>query len=69
MPVAEQALPVHESPLGVHQVELVIQPSPGLHDGRGVGEAADGAVDLGQVTARHYGRRLVVNTHLKIRQK
>ena len=31
-----------EGPLGVHEVKLVVQPGPGLHDGRGVGEAAHG---------------------------
>ena len=32
--------PVYEGALGVHEVKLVVQPGPGLHDGRGVGEAA-----------------------------
>ena len=34
-------LPMNECPLGVHEVELVVQPGPGLHDGGGVGETAD----------------------------
>ena len=32
--------------LGVHQVELVIQPGPGLSDGGGVREHADSSLDL-----------------------
>ena len=54
-----------KGPLGVHEVKLVIQPGPGLHDGRGVGEAADCSVHLGQVPARHYSGRLVVNANLE----
>ena len=34
-------IPEYEGPLGIHEVKLVIQPGPGLHDGSGVGEAAD----------------------------
>ena len=30
---------------------FIIQPGPGLSDGGGVGEHADGSVDLGQVTS------------------
>ena len=56
-----------EGPLGVHEVELVVEPRPGLHDGGGVGEHADGPVDLGQVTPRYNGRRLVVDAHLPAR--
>ena len=58
--------PVNEGPLGVHEVELVIQPGPGLGDGRGVAQHADGALNLSQVTARDHGRRLVVDTDLKM---
>ncbi len=35
-----------EGPLGVHQVELMVKPGPGLHDGRGVGQAAHRSLDL-----------------------
>ena len=41
-----KSLPVDEGPLGVHEVKLVVEPGPGLHDGRGVGEAAHGPVHL-----------------------
>ena len=34
-------LPVDEGPLCVHEVELVIQPGPSLHDCGRVGQAAD----------------------------
>ncbi len=56
---------MYEGPLCVHEVELVVEPGPGVLDGRGVGEAADGAVHLGQVPARHHRRRLVVDAHLR----
>ena len=58
-------VPVHEGALGVHQVELVVQTRPGLGDGCGVGEHADGALHFGQVAAGHHGRRLVVDAHLE----
>ena len=32
---------MNESPFGVHQVKLVVQPGPGLCDGGGVGEHTD----------------------------
>jgi hypothetical protein len=56
---------VNKGPLCEHEVELVVEPGPGLHDGGGVGEAADGAADFGQVTARNHGGRLVVDAHLR----
>ena len=59
------SLPVDEGPLGVHQVELVVQPGPGLGNGRGVGEHTDRSLDLGQVTTRHRGGGLVVDTNLQ----
>jgi hypothetical protein len=54
-----------EGSLGVHEVELVVEPGPGLGDGGGVGEHADSTLNLRQVTARDGGRRLVVNTDLQ----
>ena len=59
-------VPVDEGPLGVHQVELVVQPGPGLGDGRGVGQHADGPLDLGKVSSGDHGGRLVVNSNLNI---
>merc|ERR1719461_123835 len=58
-------VPVDEGPLGVHQVELVVQPGPGLGDCGGVGEHADGSLDLGQVGSRDHGGRLVVDADLE----
>ncbi len=53
-----------EGPLGVHEVELVVESGPGLHDGGGVGQAAHRALHAGQVAARHHRGRLVVDAHL-----
>merc|ERR1719197_1662226 len=58
-------VPVDEGPLGVHQVELVVQPGPGLGDGRGVGEHADSSRDLGEVSARNSSWWLVVDANLE----
>merc|ERR1712213_217279 len=58
-------VPVDEGTLGVHQVELVVKPGPGLGDGGGVGEHAHGALHLGQVAAGHHGGRLVVDANLE----
>ena len=57
--------PVDKGALGVHEVDLAVEPRPRLHHGRRVGEGADGARDLGQVAARHHRRRLVVDAHLE----
>eukprot|EP00343_Euplotes_focardii_P008112 CAMPEP_0205819214 /NCGR_PEP_ID=MMETSP0206-20130828/1483_1 /ASSEMBLY_ACC=CAM_ASM_000279 /TAXON_ID=36767 /ORGANISM="Euplotes focardii, Strain TN1" /LENGTH=491 /DNA_ID=CAMNT_0053112525 /DNA_START=126 /DNA_END=1602 /DNA_ORIENTATION=+ len=58
-------VPVHEGALGVHQVELVVDAGEDLSDGGRVGDHADGALDLGEVTAGHDGRGLVVDTALE----
>merc|ERR1719225_889689 len=58
-------VPVDEGPLGVHQVELVVEPGPGFGDGGGVREHAHGPLHLGQVAAWHNGGRLVVNAYLE----
>merc|ERR1719158_1016932 len=58
-------VPVDEGALGVHQVELVVQPCPSLGDGSGVGEHAHGALHLRQVATRDHGGRLVVDADLK----
>ena len=54
-----------EGALGVHKIELVVQPGPGLRDGCGVGQHAHGSGHLGQVTTRHHSRRLVVDADLR----
>ena len=56
---------MHKGALGVHEVELAVEPRPRLHHGRRVGEGAHGARHLGQVAARHHRRRLVVDAHLE----
>ena len=57
-------LPVDECPLGVHKVELVVESGPGLGNGGGVAQHTDGALHLGQVTARDNRWRLVVDADL-----
>src|SRR5512143_2339804 len=59
------AVPVDESTLGVHQIELVIETSPSLGNGGGVGQHADGTLYLGQITTGHNSGWLVVNTDLE----
>lgn len=56
---------MHEGPLGVHEVELVVETRPGLPDGGGVGQHAHCTGHLRQVASRHHGRRLVVDTNLQ----
>merc|ERR1712173_318498 len=58
-------VPVDEGPLGVHQVELVVKPGPGLSDGSGVGEHADSSGSFGQIPSRDDGWRLVVDANLE----
>uniref|UniRef100_A0AAG5DK92 Secreted protein n=1 Tax=Anopheles atroparvus TaxID=41427 RepID=A0AAG5DK92_ANOAO len=58
-------VPVDEGALGVHQVKLVVQPSPRLSDGGRVRQHADGALHLGQISARDDRRGLVVDAHLE----
>ena len=59
---------MNKSPLAVHQIKLMVQPCPRLCYGGGVGQHADGPLHLGQVTTRHNGGGLVVDTNL-IQQK
>ena len=58
-------VPVDEGTLGVHKIELVIDAGEDFSDGGGVGDHADGALDLGEVTAGDDGGRLVVDTALE----
>ena len=57
-----------ESPLGVHEIELVVQSSPGFCDGGGVGQHADGTLNLCQIAARNDGRGLVVDADLETKK-
>lgn len=58
-------VPVDESTLGVHQVELVVKTGPGLSDGGSVAQHAHGTLDLGEVTTWHNGGWLVVDSDLE----
>ena len=54
-------LPMNEGALGVHEIELVVEPGPSFGDGRGVGQHADGALDLGEIASRDDRRGLIVD--------
>merc|ERR1712156_27392 len=58
-------VPVDKGPLGVHEVELVVKPSPGLSDGSGVREHAHGPADLSKISTWNDGWGLVVDTDLE----
>merc|ERR1712110_27531 len=55
-------IPVNESSLGVHQVKLVVQSSPGLSNSGGVAQHANSSLDFGQISAWNDGWWLVVDT-------
>lgn len=56
---------MNEGPLGVEQIELVIQPAPCSSNSSGVGEHAERSGDLGKIASGDVGRRLVANTELE----
>ena len=58
-------IPVDESSLGVHEIELVVQSGEHFGDGGGVGDHAHGSHDLGEVTSGHDGGGLVIDTDLE----
>merc|ERR1719273_2382970 len=58
-------VPMDESTLGVHEIEFVIDSGEDLSDGSGVGDHADGAHDLGEITTGHNSGGLVVDTALE----
>ena len=58
-------VPVDEGTLGVHKIKLMIKTSPGLGDGCGVAQHADGTLDLGQVTTGDNSWWLVVDSDLE----
>merc|ERR1719273_1610320 len=58
-------VPMDEGTLGVHEIELVIDSGEDLSDGSGVGDHADSAHDLGEVTTWDDGGGLVVDTALE----
>merc|ERR1712088_445124 len=58
-------VPVDEGTLGVHQVELVVEPGPRFGNSGCVAQHADGPLHLGEVTSRHHRWRLVVDANLE----
>merc|ERR1719474_2210497 len=58
-------IPVNKGAFGIHKIELVIESCPGLSYGSSVGEHADGALHLGQISSGNHSWRLVVDTHLE----
>ncbi len=54
-----------EGSLGVHKIEFMIDSGEDLSDGSGVGDHADSAHNLGNITTWHNGRGLVVDTALE----
>lgn len=58
-------VPMHESALAVHKIELVGERGPGFGDRSSVGQHADGAVDLGEIAVWHHLWWLVADTDLE----
>ena len=53
-----------KSTLGVHEIELVVKSGPCFGNGGGVGQHADGTLDLGKITTWDNCWWLVVDTDL-----
>jgi len=58
-------VPVDEGTLGVHKIELVVNSGEDLSDSSGVGDHADGAHNLGEITTGDNSWWLVVDTALE----
>uniref|UniRef100_A0A8C0DS39 Tubulin alpha 1a n=1 Tax=Balaenoptera musculus TaxID=9771 RepID=A0A8C0DS39_BALMU len=58
-------VPVNKGTLGIHQVKLVVQASPGLSDGCGVAQHAHSSLYFGQVPTRYRSGRLVINANFE----
>ena len=58
-------IPVDEGSLGVHKIELVVKSSPCFGNGGGVGQHADGTLDLGKITTWDNCWWLVVDTDIE----
>merc|ERR1739836_255871 len=58
-------VPVDEGPLGVHEVELMVKPGPGLGNSSGVAQHTDSPADLSKVATRDNSGWLVVDAYLK----
>jgi len=58
-------VPMDEGTLGVHEIELVIDSGEDLSDGSGVGDHADSAHNLGEITTWDNSGWLIVDTALE----
>merc|ERR1719431_1367878 len=58
-------IPMDEGSLGVHQVKLMVQSSPGLRDGGSVGEHTYSPLHLCKISARDDGGGLIVDPNLE----
>jgi len=58
-------IPVDEGPLGIHEVELVINAGEDFSDSGGVRQHAAGTLDLGKIASGNSSGRLVVNSALE----
>lgn len=56
---------MYERPFGKHYIKFVVDPRPGLNDGRCIAQAADCALHHGQITTGDDCWRLVVDPHLE----
>jgi len=58
-------IPVHESPLGVHQVKLVVQPGPRLGNGSGVAQHAHSTLNFGEIATGNNRGWLIIDANLE----
>merc|ERR1712158_355159 len=58
-------VPMDKGTFGIHKIKLMIKTSPSLSDGSGVGQHADGTLNLGKITTRDNGWRLVIDTNFE----
>jgi len=58
-------IPVDEGSLGVHQVEFVVESGPGLGNGGGVGEHANGTLNLREIAVGNSCGWLIVDADLE----
>merc|ERR1740139_1351942 len=58
-------VPMDEGSLGVHEIELVVNAGEDFGNGGRVGDHADGAHNLGEITTGNDGRGLVVDSALE----
>merc|ERR1712099_174618 len=58
-------VPVDKSPLGVHQVKLMVKSGPGLSNSSGIAQHTDSPADLSKVATRDNSGWLAVNAYLE----